>query len=179
MTEEWRDVLGYEGIYMVSSLGRVKALNFHNYGYEKIMALSLVRDYYGLTLTKNKVRKMLKVHRIVWEAFNGPIPEGMQVNHINEDKLDNRLENLSLMSPKENINWGTCIKRRSKKQLNRTDLSKPVIQYSLEGKYVADYPSAKEAVRNNPGTDANHLRACCRGDKHYLTHKGFIWKYAE
>ena len=65
-------------------------------------------------------RKFFFLHRVVYETFSGePIPEGMQVNHINEDKMDNRFfENLNLMTPKQNTNWGSGIERCRKARIN-------------------------------------------------------------
>ena len=125
MIEEiWKDIPNYEGIYQVSNLGRVKSLERFRKGKndslasvkEKIFKPQIDhRGYYRVELWKQSIGKRYKVHRLVWEAFNGSIPEGLQVNHINEIKTDNRLENLNLMTPKENTNWGTGIERRAKK----------------------------------------------------------------
>lgn len=78
------------------------------------------KGYYRVRLSDNEnVKKDYYLHRIVYESVTGqPIPEGMQVNHINEDKTDNRFENLNLMTCKENINWGSGIERR-KESLKR------------------------------------------------------------
>lgn len=110
MIEEWKDILGYEGKYQVSNTGRVQSLKHNDV---KILRLSKNKGGYLLVgLGLNGIHSTKYVHRLVWEAFNGPIPEGMQVNHINEDKTDNRLENLNLMTCKENLNWGTTQERK-------------------------------------------------------------------
>ena len=59
-------------------------------------------------------REVFQWHRVIYFYFKGDIPENMQVNHIDEDTSNNALSNLNLMTPKENINWGTCIERRAK-----------------------------------------------------------------
>ena len=132
--EEWKDILGFEGIYQASNLGRVKSLERLNArGYrvkEKILKPQINRrGYYQVGLYKQSIGKNYKVHRLVYEAFNGQIPEGLQVNHINEVKTDNRLENLNLMTHKENVNWGTRNERAGKVLKNRKDQSKLVLQY--------------------------------------------------
>ena len=111
--EIWRDVKGFEGLYRVSNLGRVKSF----YGLkEKILKPGILNNgYYRVILCKQSVKKTYLVHRLVWETFNDTIPEGLQVNHINEIKTDNRLSNLNLMTQKENINWGTRNERIAKK----------------------------------------------------------------
>ena len=172
--EIWMPILGYEELYWASNLGRVKSLNYNHTGKEKILSLCKVQTgYLAVHLFKDGKGKMYKVHRLVWEAFNGPIPEGMQINHLNEDKTDNRLENLSLTTPKENCNWGTRNYRRAKA------LSKMVEQYTLDGVHFMTWFSAKgvEEELGHLGFNRGHISECCQGKR--KMHKGYIWKYAE
>jgi hypothetical protein len=182
MEEIWKDIKGYEGLYQVSNLGRVKSLerykkcgNFFRIRKEKILKCNKNKfGYIVVNLSKNKKISFFRVNRLVYEAFNGEIPQGMQVNHINEDKTDNRLENLNLMTPKDNINWGTRTKKCAEKLLNREDQSKQVYQYTLDGELIAVWKSGNEAGRN--GYNPKHISACCKGKE--KKHKGFIWRYA-
>ncbi len=101
--EVWKDIPGYEGLYQVSDLGRVKSFKYYK---EKICTLILSnKGYLRLGLRKDGIRKHYKVSQLVAMAFLGHIPNGHTtvVDHINEDKLDNRLENLQLISHRENI----------------------------------------------------------------------------
>lgn len=91
-----------------------------------------------------------------------------QVNHINENVKDNRVENLEWCSPKYNSNYGTRAKRIADK------LSKPVLQYARDGTFIRRFNSASEAAREIK-TTATSISAVCRGE-HY-THKNFVWKY--
>ena len=162
--EIWKDIPNYEGIYQASNLGRVKSLK-RPYGLkEKILKPRITRGYYRVHLHKNSIRKDYFVHRLVFEAFNGTIPENMQINHINEIKTDNRLENLNLMTPKENINWGTGIERRSKQ----------VLQFTLEDVFIKEYPSIRQAERET-GFGNQHIYACCKGKLKQAY--GYKWKY--
>ena len=173
--EVWKDIPEYEG-YQVSNLGRVKSLERFKKGKngssvpvkEKILKPQLVYGYYQVGLHKNSIQKFYLVHRLVWETFNGTIPEGLQVNHINEVKSDNRLSNLNLMTAKENTNYGTGIKRRAKK------LSKVVLQFTLDNILVKEYASTHQVERELGFAHAN-ISACCNGK--YKQMYGYIWKY--
>ena len=102
--EIWRYVPGYEDLYEVSSLGRVKSLSNNGYKKEKIRVLRLdIHGYLSVNLSNKKIKRY-KVHQLVAMAFLGHKPNGnvLVVDHINNDKLDNRLENLQVISNREN-----------------------------------------------------------------------------
>lgn len=117
-------------------------------------------------------RKTYQLHRVVYESVTGnPIPDGMQCNHINESKTDNRFSNLNLMTQKENINFGTRTERAAKA------LSKQVGAFQ-NGELVFTFQSTAEAGRN--GFNSGNVAACCRNC--YLregnnVYKGYEWKY--
>lgn len=166
LNEIWKDIAGYEGQYQVSNLGRVKSLNYRQTGRPAIISYSLVCGYKRVALSRFNKRKDFFVHRLVWEAFNGPIPSGMQVNHINEDKEDNRLDNLNLMSPKENTNWGTGVERRAQKR------GYPIVQMNDDGETVAIYRSLSEA-KSRTGFATGNISRACNGK--YKQAYGFKW----
>ena len=98
--ETFRPVRGYEGLYEVSDFGAVRSLCRDKVKY---MKKAKKRDGYEISgLFKHGKHKWYYIHRMVWEAFRGPIPEGMQIDHINGVKDDNRLANLRCVTPKEN-----------------------------------------------------------------------------
>lgn len=168
--EIWKDILGYEGKYQASNFGRVKSLNYRHTGKEKILLqYNSGRGYLQVEL---KGKKYL-VHRLVWETFNGKIPEGIEVNHIDENPLNNKLENLNLLSHTNNINWGTRTKRVSEKTTNGK-CSKKVLQYNLEGDFIKEYPSIIEVERQLGFLNSNIVQ-CCKGN--YKQAYGYIWKY--
>lgn len=174
-TEFWRDIQGFEGLYQVSSYGRVKSLNYNHTNQERI--LKQTKNTFGYLLVclyKEGKGKTFKVHRLVYEKFVGEIPEGMQVNHINEDKTDNRVDNLNLMTCKENINWGTRTERQTEKMTNGIT-SKQVIQLSLDGVELARFPSTNE-VQRQLGFSKGNISNCCNG--RYKQVYGFKWRYA-
>jgi len=103
MTEVWKPAIGFEGHYEVSNLGRcrsVKAACGTHIGL--IRKPSLSRGYARFLLVNLDVRKNIQAHRLIYESFMGPIPAGMQINHRNGVKNDNRLENLEVVSASEN-----------------------------------------------------------------------------
>lgn len=164
MEEIWKDIEGYEGLYQVSSEGRVRSLDMvvrHNYGGTALKKGRILKQHIShrtrcqVCLIINGVRKYPLVSRLVYAAFNGPIPDGMQVNHIDENPLNNRLDNLNLMTPKENTNWGTCIERRTKtlsKTMKGKHLysenpnAKAVVQYDKDGNIVKEFDCLKSAA---------------------------------
>ena len=103
--EIWKDIPNYEGKYMVSNMGNVKSLNFKNTKKEKILKPTIAKcGYHYTTLCKDGVRKKKYNHQLVAMAFLNHKPNKFEkvVNHKNFDKLDNRLENLEIVSNREN-----------------------------------------------------------------------------
>ena len=162
MEEIWKDKKGYEGHYQVSNWGRVKSIKF---GKEKILKLIKDKDgYLQVTLCKNNIKKVYKVHRLVAEAFIDNPDNLPQVNHKDENKTNNNVENLEWCTNEYNINYGTRTER----------CSKPVLQYTLDGEFVREWESAIQAEREG-GFNNTCICQCCLGKR--KTHKGFIWKY--
>ena len=129
---------------------------------------TLPNGYQRVELSDNEGKiKDYYIHRVVYEAVSGnPILEGMQVNHISEDKMDNAFSNLNLMTPKDNTNWGTGIERATKAR------SKQVGAYKND-ELVMTFQSSMEARRQ--GFNQGAVSACCRGER--KTYKGYTWKY--
>ena len=177
--EEWRDVAGYEGLYQVSSEGRVKSLERkipHWRGgeriqKERILKTHIDRDgYLKLNLHAGGKPKNLKVHRLVCQAFHENPDNKPQVNHINEDKTDNRARNLEWCTMRENVNHGTAKERSAKAR------SKPVGQYTLDGELVKIWASTVEVERQ---TGFRHGNICKAANGKIKQVYGFRWKYVE
>ena len=145
-----------------------------SYKYKKFLKpKTLPSGYQQVKLYDNEGNaKMYLVHRVVWESVTrATIPEGMQINHISEVKNENFFENLELVSPKQNLNFGTR-NERARKTLTNGKLSKKVGAFK-DGKLVLSFPSIREAQRQ--GFDKSSVSSCCNGK--LKTHKGFEWKY--
>ena len=169
MNEIWKPVPGSDGRYFVSNYGKIAGTRKREFCKE--LELDSMPDYYGLLspykdkdgyerthLILNGKRKVVLVHRIVMLAFVGE--SDLQVNHKNEIKDDNRLENLEYMTCEENI---------------RYSLEKPVERYDLKtGKTCAVYSSITAAGED--GYNLGNVSSTCSG--RYSHHKGFGWRYA-
>ena len=138
MEEIWKDITGYEGLYQVSNLGNVKSLNYRGSRREKMLKPhNDNRGYLFVRLYKNNEYKNFKVHRLVANAFIENLNNYEEVNHIDECKTNNNVNNLEWCNHKYNMNYGTANKRRSEKY-------KKAI-YCLESDKI--YNSIKECVK--------------------------------
>lgn len=174
MNEEWKDIDGYPG-YKVSTYGRV--MSYHHWREPTVLRMRhRGHGYLGVRLyDANGGSSNLAIHRLVAEAFI-PNPDNLpEVNHINEDKHDNSVQNLEWISHIENCRYGTSRDRRSKKMKNHPNISKVVLQLDMSGNVIGEFPSVAEAART---TNANRTKiiCCCNGTR--KTSGGFKWRYA-
>ena len=174
MKEEWKDIKNYEGLYQVSNWGRVKSLITDKNRRKRILKQhNRGNGYLFVVLTNNEHQsKNISVHRLVAETFL-PNPENLpEVNHIDENKENNRVDNLEWCDHTYNINYGNRTKKASESKLNGKQ-SKPVLQFTLTGDLIREWESTMECGRN--GFNQGAVAACCRGK--LLQYKGFLWMY--
>lgn len=197
----WMDVVGYEGKYQVNGKGETKSLNYKRTGEEKVLKLAKGKaGYLTVGFSENGVCKHFYIHRIVYESFYGGIPKGMEIDHIDGDKLNNRVENLRCVTPKENINNPNTLNDRWRKNVSDANrkkyrnqgfrkkqaeavrkatvsaLSKPVLQFSKDGKFIKRWNSTND-ICNEYGYCNSSISQCCSGI--YKTSYGYIWKFEE
>ena len=188
--EEWRDVVGYEGLYQVSNLGRVKSLeresntcysrNGKSFTYivkERICKQSIVQGYCKINLSKESKKTMVAVHRLVAESFIPNLYNLPQINHIDENKTNNCVSNLELCTSVYNNNYGSRNSRISDTQRGNRRDAKPIYQFSLDGNFIREWDSITEAGRN--GYDRKGISNMCHGYKNFHSSCGFIWKFAD
>lgn len=186
--EEWRDVVGYEGIYQVSNMGRVKSLANDKTRKEKILIQRKNNNgYLQLMLCKYGKIKHYYVHRLVGNAFLENPNNYPYYNHKNEIKTDNRAVNLEPCTHKYNLNYKTAQARRvahtdfkaivEKRKIDykaiAEKLSRQVYQYDKDGTLVAIWESTNECGRN--GYNQGNVTECCNGNR--KSHKNYIWSY--
>lgn len=156
----WKDVKGYEGLYQISNLGRVKSN-------KKILRPSKT-EYLKVCLSKNGVQNTYYIHRLVAQAFIDNEYNFTHVNHIDENKYNNNVNNLEWCDNKYNINYGNSQKKKAKSQLRYN-----VIQKDNKGNIIKIWESASQVatiLNYNKGT----IRISCqKGLKNY----GYYWEY--
>ena len=168
MEEIWKDIDGYEGLYQVSNLGNVRSMNYRGNGSVRNLKAKRMGEYLGVTLCGRGERKYLYIHRLVALHFIGGYRDGLTVNHLNEDKRDNRAVNLEWCTQKENDLYGTGRERSNKSH------KKPVEQLDTRGNTVCIFGGANET--REVGFHPSLVTACCKGRS--KTHGGYRWRYA-
>ena len=184
MEEIGKEVPGYEGFYEVSNLGRVKRLPYQSIGRtigkkkeyirkfpERVMKATIcVNGYYRVTLSKDGKQFYKHIHRIVAETFI-PNPDGLPcINHKDENKTNNNVDNLEWCSYSYNNNYGNARKKRSESY--RLNNKRPVEMLSLSGEVIRKFSSVREAAIFVNGSPLSIDRAIKRTRK---TAYGYIW----
>lgn len=171
--EHWKSIAGYEGLYEVSDLGRVKSLW---YGKEKILKPGKnTQGYLIVNLCKDGHVKSVRIHRLVATSFIPNTNNLETVNHRDEDKTNNAASNLEWMSKRDNINYGTRNKRVSETQINDKNKSKAVKMFDKKtGELLETFPSLHEAKRVT-GINLGNISSCCIGNR--KSAGGYFWRY--
>ena len=166
MEEIWKDIEEYAGLYQVSNLGRVKSL----YTNSILKGCKHINGYLVVNLYKNGSKSTKRIHRLVAQAFI-PNPENKsQVNHIDENKTNNKVSNLEWTTRKENLNHGTRTERIRKTQ------SIPIIATNLKtGEYTEFYGSSECA--RQLGLHQSNITEVLKG--RYKQTGGYTFKYKE
>lgn len=196
MDEQWKDVAGYDNYYQVSSCGRIKSVERYvqdRFGMkapyripEKILKPKRSQTgYLFVHLSKNGHAHPQRIHRMVAEAFI-PNPDRLPtVNHNNEDKTDNRVENLEWCTQAYNNEYGTRTQRSQMSQKQR----RPVTMYTKDGQPLRTFPTLIEAARYivseledqhvSMKTVDNNIRAVCHHRSHRHLAYGYRWEFEE
>lgn len=181
--EIWKDIKGYEGLYQVSNKARIKSLYNYKRNGTNILKPKIKHGYYQIGLRKNKIRKWHQLHRLIAEAF---IPDKsnfksmtyenrskinldtLRINHKDENKLNNDIENLEWCTTAYNNCYGNRLEDVKKK------VSKPVIKYDKNMNFIKEYSSITSASKEN-NVYAGNIIMVCKGK--YKQIKGYIYAY--
>lgn len=172
MEEIWKDIPGFEGLYQVSNMGRVKSFcKSEKMGKPDEYILNPTdaeNGYANVTLYKSNVRKKFLVHRLVAQAFL-PNPNNLpQINHKDENRFNNRVDNLEWCTAKYNNHYGTARIRVS------ITKGQKICQYLLTGEWIATYASLSIASELT-GVPKHSISDCLAG--HSLSGRNYVWKY--
>ena len=160
MKEIWKEIENYEELYWVSNLGRVKS--------KRKILKPINSEYLKVGLSKNGIQTTKYIHRLVAETFLGK--SDLQVNHKDENKHNNCVNNLEWITFKENMNYGT---KQGRESLIKTKYN--VLQYDLDGNLIKKWFNLREIVKNTNYKKSNIQYCCLEKNK---TAYGYIWKYS-
>jgi hypothetical protein len=175
--EAWKDVVGFEGIYIVSNYGEIKSVDRYDKFGKFIKGKTRKQQvnawgYFSIILCDDNRRKQLLAHRVVAEAFISN-PLGLpEINHKDENKQNNRVENLEWCDRTYNANYGTCAERSG------ISSGRPVIQKTLCGEFVQQYPSVSHAARAM-NVSQQSISNVVRKLPSKKTVCGYVWEYAQ
>lgn len=173
MIEIWKDIEGANGKYMVSNLGRVKNTKRGNF----LKPRPKIDGYVGVHYYVNDKEYNKTIHRLVAEHFLS-IPkelehlkgtQHLQVNHKDENKTNNCVENLEWCSAQYNSMWGTKRERQKEK------IKKSVMQYDMDGTFIKRWDSIKDATYSIVGHKSGRIVDCLKG--RCASAYGYMWKY--
>lgn len=180
MQEEWRDIAGYEGYYQVSNLGRVRSLDRYvphkTFGQQfrkgGLMATHITNaGYISVNLCKNNKYKSFDIHRLVALAFIGCGGSEMEVNHKDENKQNNIVDNLEWVTKSQNNRYGTKVERQA------TKVKLPVLQYDTSGNFIREWESATDAELSISGKFTGAISHNINGKT--KTAFGYVWRFKE
>lgn len=172
MKEIWKDIKGYEGLYQISNLGRVKSFPRAGTRTKKKRILKTRFSYNGyetISLSKEDIDKKCFIHRLVAQAFIPNPCNYKEVNHKDENSRNNKVSNLEWCNRSYNINY----KNRNKKVADK--LSIKVIQLK-NGKIINKFDSMTQAQRETKIPSSN-ISKCCSGERKNAG--GYKWRYAD
>lgn len=169
MIEKWKPIKNFEGLYEISNFGRLKSLPRATTS-GGIIKTRLTRGYETTHICKNGKHYEVKIHRLVAQAFISNPNNLPQVNHKDENKINNRVDNLEWCNSSYNNKYGTRLERIA------TKIRKRISQYDTLGNFISNYSSSIEAEQKT-GFSASGIRHALVNKTHFAY--GYIWKYAE
>ena len=178
--EEWKDIIGYEGIYKISNLGRVERQEFKQVlpnGAIGIIKKHYIKSHIGTNgycyvgLCKNNKVKRMSIHRLVAEAFIPNDDNLPEVNHKDQDRQNNNIDNLEWCDRLYNVRYGTGVEKMG------ISHGIPIERYTIDGKYIDTWYSERHYLKANNIKGQSMILKVCRRIKPYYTAYGYRWKF--
>ena len=178
--EIWKDIKGYEGMYQVSNLGNIKSLERYKRNHSKLqkieekllkLHINKTNGYVYVVLTKDTIEKNIRVHKLVAQAFIENSNNKPQINHIDGNKQNNRVDNLEWCTQSENElhAYRTGLANNDKRKIK-------IRQYSMDGKLLKTFNSLSEASKLT-GVNIQKISLCINNKYKYRNKKEkYIWK---
>lgn len=171
MKEIWKPVLGYEGLYEVSNLGRVKSLNWKRTNTHKCLYLKKHnKGYKQVELVKDKSSKMFLVHRLVANAFLDNPFNKTQINHKDYDKTNNNVDNLEWCTNSENMKH-SCLRKNDKPKRRK----EKILQFDIDGNFLKLWDDCI-SIKKEKGFNQTSIFECCENKR--KTAYGYLWRYS-
>lgn len=170
--EIWKDIKGYEGIYRISNTGKIWSCK------RKIeMKQKLSKGYLLIGLYKEGIQKTFSVHRLVSKAFIENPLDKKEVNHIDENKINNKVSNLEWCTSKENANHGTRNKRITNWLINcdNTNIRGVAMLDKKTDAILAEFQTVNDAYRHLGKKINGNISCVCKGNAKSVY--GYKWKY--
>lgn len=169
MQEIWKDIKGYEGLYQASNLGRIKSIPRIGTQTKKERIKKYVKSYNGylrVSLWKDGKSSVPTVHRIIAKTFIDDFKDNLQVNHMDGNKENNAIDNLELVTPKENVKHALDNKLRKVHK---------ILQKDKNGKIIKEWNGLGDIERNTRFHQSNIVYAYKNNKKIY----GYYWEQKE
>lgn len=174
--EEWRDIKDFEGLYKISNYGRVKSLKRTTTKEHILKVYYTKRGYCRINLYKDGRKKNYFIHSLVMNIFDfNYYNSGLQINHKDENKSNNHIDNLEWCDNLYNIRYGTGIER------SKSSKYKAVCQYTMYNKFINEYESIQSAsiavsTKHNK-SGVHYISNCAKGFSD--SYMGFKWKFKD
>ena len=171
--EEWRDVIGYEGLYEVSNLGNVRSCEHFTNGHHlmsRVLRQNLSNRYLHVKLYKSQAKRSLRVHRLVAMAFVPNPDDKPQVNHIDGNRFNNSASNLEWCTSSENMIHAI---KTGLFEPSTESTKKKVLQLDMNGNIVNEWDSMTDAAKAL-GLQVSNISHCCSGRIRQTG--GFKWR---